>query len=107
MAGQYYDRRERIGAGAGLADHLDELQTVKERHLPVEEYDVGVVLAEQFEAAGAIFGFDHVAGAEAVQERPQDPAHMEIVVDDEKPQLVEIDVNHAKIWQAGFCSPPR
>jgi hypothetical protein len=42
-----------------------------------------------------------------VQQRPQDPAHVEVVVNDEKPQLVEIDVKHATIWQAGFCSPPR
>jgi len=97
----------RIGVGAGLADHLDEFQAVEDRHLPVEKHDVGVALAEAFEATGAILSFDHIAGAKAVQERPQDPAHMKVVVDNEKPELVEIDVDHAKVWQAGFCSPPR
>jgi hypothetical protein len=42
-----------------------------------------------------------------MQQRPHDPAHMEVVVDDQKPQLFEIDVDHATDRCAGFCSPPR
>jgi hypothetical protein len=40
-----------------------------------------------------------------MQERAQDPAHVEVVVDDEEPQLVEIDLKHAEIVQAGVLQP--
>ena len=34
--------------------------------------------------------------AEAVQQRPQDAAHMGVVVDDEEAQLVEVDPDHER-----------
>jgi len=36
----------------------------------------------------------HLAGAEAVQQRAQHPAHMGVVVDDEKTQAVKFDADH-------------
>jgi len=46
------------------------------------------------EPGGAVFGLVHFPGAEAVQQRAQDAAHMRIVVAHEKSQLVEIDAEH-------------
>src|SRR5664280_2761705 len=41
-----------------------------------------------------VFGSDNLARAEAVQERAQYPAHMDVVVDDEKTQSTEFDTDH-------------
>ena len=47
-----------------------------------------------FERGGAVLGFIDLAGAERVQQRAQDTAHMRVVVADEEAQLVEVDAIH-------------
>jgi hypothetical protein len=49
---------------------------------------------ECVEAGGAVLGLHHVAGAEAVQQRFDDPPHVRIVIDDQQTQAIEIDANH-------------
>ena len=41
-------------------------------------------VAQKAETGGAVFRFIDLAGAEAVQQRAQDPAHMGVIVDDEE-----------------------
>ena len=43
-------------------------------------------MGEGLEARRAVFGLVDFAGAEAVQQRAQDAAHMGVVVDDEETQ---------------------
>ena len=95
MAGKHDDRDVRIGVGAGLPDHLRELEPVEDRHGPVGDHDVGDVMGEGLKAGRAVFGFINVARAKAVQQRAQHPPHMRVVVDDEKSQAVEVDADHA------------
>ena len=94
MAGEHDDRDIRIGVGAGLADHLRELEAVEDRHRPVGDHDVGQIVREGFQAGRAVFRLIDFARAEAMQQRAQDAAHMRVVVDDEETQPVEIDTDH-------------
>src|SRR6478735_11089804 len=94
MTGQHDDGRVGISLGFRLPDHLRELEPVEDRHRPVGDDDVGDVVRVHFERAGAVFGFIDLARAERMQERPQDAAHMRIVVADEESELVEIDAEH-------------
>jgi hypothetical protein len=51
-------------------------------------------MAVHFQRGGAVLGLVNLARAEGVQQRPQDAAHVRIVVADEEAQLVEIDAEH-------------
>jgi hypothetical protein len=95
VTGDHDDRRERVGVGAGLADHLGELEPVENRHRPVGQHDVGQEVGECVETGGAVLGLVDFARAEAMQQRADDPPHVSVVVDDEKTQTVEVDANHA------------
>jgi hypothetical protein len=95
MAGEHDDGDVRVGIGAGLADHLRELEAIEDRHRPVGDDDVRVIVREGLEPGGAVFGLIDVARAEAVQQRAQNPAHVRVVVDDEEMQAVEVDADHA------------
>jgi hypothetical protein len=70
------------------------VKPVEHGHRPVDQDDIGYVVGERIEAGRAVLGFKHVARAEPVQQRPDDPPHMGVVVDDEQTQAVEFDVNH-------------
>ena len=105
MAGQHDDRHERIGVGAGLADHLRELEAVEDRHRPVGEDDVRHVVGEGVEAGRAVLGLVDFARAEAMQQRADDAPHMRVVVDDEKTQAIEIDANHGSPEARSFGRP--
>ncbi len=52
-------------------------------------------MGEGFQTGSAVFRLIDFAGAETVQQRSQNPAHMGVVVDDEKTQAIEIDTDHA------------
>ncbi|MGY4416740.1 hypothetical protein ACVWW4_008476 [Bradyrhizobium sp. LB7.1] len=92
--GQHDDRRVGIALGFRLPDHLRQLEPVEDRHGPVGDDDVGHVMAVHFQRGCAVFGFVDLARAEGMQQRPQDAAHVRIVVADEETQLVEIDAKH-------------
>jgi hypothetical protein len=94
MAGQHDDGGERVALGIRLPDHLRELEAVENRHRPVGDDDVRNVMAVHFQRGRAVFGLIDLARAERMQQRPQDAAHMRIVVANEKSQLVEIDAKH-------------
>ena len=96
VAGEHDDGGVGVRVGAGLADHLRELEPVENRHRPVGQHDVGHEVGERLEAGRAVFRFVYFAGAEAVQQRAQDAPHMRVVVDDQKSQPVEIDANHGR-----------
>src|SRR5258707_15316250 len=51
-------------------------------------------MAVHFERRGAVLGLIGLAGAERMQQRPQDAAHMRVVVANQKSQLVEVDAIH-------------
>ncbi|WP_431206656.1 hypothetical protein ACQ86E_01075 [Bradyrhizobium betae] len=51
-------------------------------------------MAVHFKRRGAVLGLVDFARAERMQQRPQDAAHVRIVVADEEAQLVEIDAEH-------------
>ena len=105
MPGEHDDRHVWIGVGAGLADHLGEFEPVEDRHRPVGDHDVGQVLGEGFQARRAVFRLVHFARAEAVQQSAQHPAHMGVVVDDEKTQAVEIRCGPWSPVASGAVSP--
>ena len=94
MTGEHDDRDVRIGVGAGLADHLHQLEAVEDRHCPIGNDDVGNVVRKGFKAGRAILSLIDFAGAEPMQQGAQYAAHMCVVVDDEETQTVEIDANH-------------
>ena len=96
MAGQHNDRRVGITHAVGLTDHLREFESVENRHRPVGDDDVGDVVGIHFERGRAVFRFIDFARAERMQQRTQNATHMRIVVAHEKPQLVEIDNEHAQ-----------
>ena len=104
MAGQHDDRRVGITIGAGLPDHLGQFETVENGHRPIGHDDVGHVMGKGFEAGCAVFGFVDFARSETVQQRPQDAAHMRIVVDDEETQAVEVDPDHKRPWCGGLST---
>ena len=64
--------------------------------------DIRAVVGEGFQAGRAVFRLMHFACVEAVQERAQHPAHMGVVVDDEKTQAIEIDVDHGASRASGL-----
>ncbi len=105
MAGEHDDGHVRIGVGSGLADHLHQLEAVKDRHRPIGDDDVRKVMSKSFQAGGAIFRFVDFARAKAMQQRAQYAAHMRVVVDDEEAQPVEIDTNHGAPGLGRACSP--
>src|SRR6267154_1746992 len=94
MAGQHDDGGVGIALGFRLADHLGKLEAVENRHRPVGDDDIGNVVAVHFERGGAVLGLVSLARAERMQQRPQDAAHMRIVVANQKSQLVEVDAIH-------------
>src|SRR3954452_508706 len=51
-------------------------------------------MAVHFERGRAVLGLIDLARAERMQQRPQDAAHMRVVVANQKPQLVEVDAIH-------------
>ena len=94
MAGQHDDRRVGIALGFRLPDHLRQFEAVEDRHRPVGDDDIGHVVAVHFERGRAVLGLIGLARAERMQQRPQDAAHMRIVVANQKSQLVEVDAIH-------------
>ena len=66
-------------------------------------------MGEGFEPRGPVLGLVDFARAEAVQQRAQDAAHVRIVVDDEKAELVEVDPDHCvtiqRVRDAGWHNP--
>ena len=104
MTGQHDDGRERAGVGVGLPDRSGEFQSVAGRHRPVHDHDVGSELSEGLETAGPVRGFVDLARSESHQQRPQNAAHMRVVVDHEETKLAEIDSNHDAIGGAGAGS---
>jgi hypothetical protein len=100
MAGQHDDGGERIALRFRLPDHLRELEAVENRHRPVGDDNIGDVVAVHFQRGGAVFGFIDLARAKRVQQRPQNAAHVRIVVTHEKSQLVEIDTKHRQAPRA-------
>ena len=94
MPGQHDDGGVGIALGIRLPDHLRQFEAVENRHRPVGDDDVGDVMAVHFQRGRAVLGLVDFAGAERMQQRPQDAAHVRIVVADEKSQLVEVDAKH-------------
>ncbi len=94
MAGQHDDGSVGIALRFRLPDHLREFEAIENRHRPVGDDDVRDVVAVHFERSRAVFGFIDLAGAERMQQRPQNAAHMRIVVAHKESQLVEIDAKH-------------
>jgi hypothetical protein len=95
MAGQHDDGHVRIGVGARLPDHLRQLEPVEDRHRPVGDDDIRDVMHERLQPGGAVLGLIDFARAEPIEQRPQDAAHMRVVLDDEETQSIEIDTDHS------------
>jgi len=53
-------------------------------------------MGEGLEPGRTVLRLVDLAGAEAVQKRAQNAAHVRVVVDDEKPQAVEVDAHHGR-----------
>jgi hypothetical protein len=94
VTGKHDDRHEARNRRIGVAYRLREFDAVIKRHGPVGDHDIGLLGGEDFKAAGAVFGFEDFAGAEAVQKLTDDAPHMGVIVDDQKLQTVEIDPDH-------------
>src|SRR6202171_4201103 len=100
MAGQHDDGSVGIALRFRLPDHLREFEAIENRHRPVGDDDIGDIVAVHFERGRAVFGFVDLARAKRMQQRPQNAAHMRIVVAHKKPQLVEIDAKHGRALSA-------
>src|SRR5882757_1473167 len=94
VTGQHDDRRVGVTLGFRLPDHLGEFEPVEDRHRPVGDDDIGDIVGVHFERGRAVFGLIGLARAERMQQRPQDAAHVRIVVANQKSQLVEVDAIH-------------
>ena len=94
MARQHDDRGERIALRLRLPNHLRQFEAIEDRHRPIRDDDIRDVVAVHFQRGCAVFGFVHLARAERMQQRPQNPTHMRIIVAYEKSKLVEIDAEH-------------
>src|SRR5712671_7955510 len=56
MTAEHDDRHVRVRVGAGLPDHLGELEPVEDRHRPVGDDDIGNEMHEGLEAGRSVLG---------------------------------------------------
>jgi len=98
MTCQHDDGRVGVALGFRLPDHLRKFEPVEDRHRPVGDDDIGDIMSVHFERGRAVLGFVDFAGAERMQQRAQDAAHMRVVVADEEAKLVEVDTKHGRPW---------
>ena len=101
VTGEQDDRNIGVAATVRLPDHLGQLDAIEDRHRPVANHDIRDIVDEHFERGGAVLGLVDFARAERMQQRAQNPAHVRVVVADQKPQFVEIDAKHRSA--AGQC----
>ena len=70
VPGQHDDGGERIALRFRLPDHLRQFETIKDRHRPVSDDDIGNIVAVHLQRGGAVLGLVHLARAERMQQRP-------------------------------------
>ena len=83
-----------LGLAARCADHLAEIDPAHALHHPVQNDDVGIVLAQHRPGALGIVRFVDLDDAERLQDRPDKLAHMRVVVDDQDLQTVKTVAAH-------------
>ena len=94
MARHHDDGHVRVGAGFGLADHAGQFDAIENRHGPIRDDDIGRIGGEGLKTSRAIFGLIGFAHAKAMQKRPDDAAHMVVVIHDKKAQATAFDAEH-------------
>ena len=81
MGAEHDDRDVRHRKHAGRAHDAHEFGAVEQRHLPVEDHDIGREHADGFEPGDAVARLVDVPDADIDQEIAHDLAHVRVVVD--------------------------